>query len=255
MTNAELLQEIRELKKEVSELKGLEKKTIPKIPTFSFSQITEDELKSVVKIKQNFKDETVFDKWLNNNIIIDEEIEDFLTKLLNKNVKLIFSYLEDDLKVHFIIPILNKVDFLFFDDEIRAFYENVLTYKTDKFIFNCKVDFMFSKGLKRSEKPYFFIQEFKKGKKPTDPEPQLLAEMISAVELNKTTTIRGAFIIGKDWYFVILEKLGVDKYQYFISKPFDSTDIEKLKGIYKNLQFVKNEIIEMVRQEKQTTKP
>ena len=108
---------------------------------------------------------------------------------------------------------------------------------------------MFSKGLKRSEKPYFFIQEFKKGKKPTDPEPQLLAEMISAVELNKTTTIRGAFITGAIWNFVILEKLGVDKYQYFISSNFDSTKIDDLKGIYRNLKFVKNEIIEMVRKE------
>ncbi len=249
MTNEELLKEIKELKKEVLELKGI-KKTIPKIPTFSFSQITEDELNSVVDIEENLYNETIFDEWFNNDIVVSEETEDFLMKLLKKNIKLIFSYHEDDLKVYFLTPIFNKVDFFSFEDNIRAFYENILTYKTDKFIFNGRVDFMFAKGLKRSEKPYFFIQEFKKAKKPTDPEPQLLAEMISAVELNKTTTIRGAFIMGKDWYFVILEKLGVDKYQYFISKPFDSTDIEKLKGIYKNLQFVKNEIIEMVRQEK-----
>ena len=79
--------------------------------------------------------------------------------------------------------------------------------------------------------------------------------MISAVELNKTTTIRGAFITGAIWNFVILEKLGVDKYQYFKSKIFNSTNIDELKEIYKNLQFVKNEIIEMVRKEKETTEP
>ena len=250
MTKKELEKKNRELEKKILELQGIKTKTIPEIPIYSFSKITEDELKSVVNIKQNFKDENIFDEWFNNDFIIDKEIEDFLQELINQNQKLILSFNEDELKFYFLAPIFNKIKFLSFENEIRAFYENILTYKTDKFIFNGKVDFMLSKGLTSSEKPYFFIQEFKKGKKPTDPEPQLLAEMISAVELNKTKSIRGAFIMGKDWYFVILEKLGKDKYQYFISKAFDSTKIEDLKGIYKNLQFVKNEIIEMVQKEK-----
>ncbi len=249
MTELEkVLKENEILRKEIQELKGI-KKTIPEITTYSFSQITEDELKSVVKIKQNFNDETIFDEWLNNNLVVSEETEIFLQELIDENRRLILSYKEDDLKIYFLAPLFHKIKFLSYENEIRAFYEDVLTYETDKFIFNGKVDFMLSKGLTSSEKPYFFIQEFKKGKKPTDPEPQLLAEMISAVELNKSTTIRGAFITGENWNFVILEKLGKDKYQYFISKTFNSTDIEKLKGIYRNLKFVKNEIIEMVRKE------
>ena len=251
MTELEkVLKRNEELEKKILELQGIQTKIIPEIKTYSFSQITEDELNSVVDIEENLENETIFDEWLNNNIVVSDEIEDFLMKLLKKNIKLIFSYNEDDLKVYFLIPIFNKVDFFSFKDNIRAFYENILTYKTDKFIFNGRVDFMFAKGLKRAKKPYFFIQEFKKGKNPTDPEPQLLAEMISAVELNKTKSMRGAFIIGGNWYFVILEKLGKDKYQYFVSKAFDSTKIDDLKGIYKNLQFVKNEIIEMVQKEK-----
>jgi len=43
-----------------------------------------------------------------------------------------------------------------------------------------------------------------------------------------------------------LEKLELHKYQYFISQNFDSTKIEDLKSIYKNLLFVKNEILTMV---------
>ncbi len=249
MTNEELLKKNQELEERILKLEGIKTETIPEIKTYSFSQITEDELKSVVEIEENLENETIFDEWLNNDIVVNEEIESFLSKLLKQNRKLIFSYNEDDLKIYFLAPIFNKVNFFSYEDKIRAFYENVLTYETDKFIFKGRVDFMFSKGLKRSEKPYFFIQEFKKGKKPTDPEPQLLAEMISAVELNKSTTIRGAFITGENWRFVILEKLEVNKYQYFLSPNFDSTNIEKLKGIYRNLKFVKNEIIQMVRQE------
>jgi hypothetical protein len=101
---------------------------------------------------------------------------------------------------------------------------------------------MVSKGYFYSETPYFFIQEFKPSTTAKNPQPQLLAELIAAVELNQFTTIKGAFIIGAIWHFVILEKIGIDSYLYFISKSYDSTDLEKLQGIYKNLLYVKQEI-------------
>ena len=66
------------------------------------------------------------------------------------------------------------------------------------------------------------------------------------MELNNWKTIRGAYIVGSIWNFVILEKLGKDSYQYFVSINFDSTKIEDLKSIYKNLLFVKNEIIYII---------
>ena len=61
--------------------------------------------------------------------------------------------------------------------------------------------------------------------------------------------MRGAYIVGAIWNFVILEKIGVNKYQYYVSENFDSTKIEDLKGIYKNLVFIKNEIIEIIKEE------
>ncbi len=248
MTNKELLKKNEELEKRILKLEGI-KKTIPEIPTYSFSRIRDKELKKLVNIKKNL-DESIFEEWLNNKITINEETFDFLDTLLTENRKLISTYNEDELKMYFIAPILNKVKFLSYKDEVRGFYEAALSYETDRFIFNGNVDFVFAKGLVDCEKPYFFIQEFKKAEEFGNPRPQLLAEMISAVELNKTKTIRGAFLTGAIWNFVILEKLGKDKYQYFISKVFNSTNIEDLKEIYRNLQFVKKEIIEIVRQEK-----
>ena len=247
MSNEDLLKEIERLKKENLELKGLQNEN-SEIPIFSFSQINDIDLEELVDIKI-VDNETVFNQWFNNDSILDDEITIFLDKLIKKEKRYIRYYNEEDLKINFIAPILNLVDFKTIDENIRAFYEERLTYKNEKFIFSGLVDFMVSKGFKRPNKPYFFIQEFKKRIKSTDPEPQLLAEMISAVELNKTQTMRGAFIIGEDWYFVILEKLGKDKYQYFISEVFNSTKIEDLKKIYKNLRFVKNEIKQMVKKE------
>ena len=55
--------------------------------------------------------------------------------------------------------------------------------------------------------------------------------------------MKGAFIIGENWNFVILEKLAKDKYQYFISRTFNATNIHDLESIYKKLLFVKQEVL------------
>ena len=239
------LERIEALEQEIRELKGLNSEGIP---TYSFSKITDNELKKLVNIKKSFKDD-VFELWLNNNIDISNKDILFLKKLLFKYGKFLRGFKEETLKANFIIPIINRVDFQSIKYEISGFYEDVIFYKTDKFIFSGTADFTISKGLEYSEKPYFFIQEFKKGKVNTDPEPQLLAELISAIELNNEISMRGAYIVGAIWNFVILEKLGENKYQYFVSENFDSTKIEDLKGIYRNLMFVKQEIIEKIREE------
>jgi len=44
------------------------------------------------------------------------------------------------------------------------------------------------------------------------------------------------------WHFVILKRAKLHKYSYFVSKSFNSTNIDDLKDIYKNLLFIKNEI-------------
>ncbi|MCV6638806.1 hypothetical protein [Candidatus Albibeggiatoa sp. nov. NOAA] len=238
-----LLQEIAELKKQVASLKGEEEKT--PTPVYQYSKIRDIELKQLVDIKQKI-DECVFDNWFNNKIEIDSTVETFLAHLINDNKYLIERYNEEDLKVYYIIPLLSKINFLLRDKEIRGFYELPMRYATDRFILNGTVDFVVSEGLIESKKPYFFIQEFKRSEEYGNPRPQLLAELISAVELNDWTCIKGAYITGGNWHFVILEKLALHQYQYFISQNFDSTKIEDLKAIYKNLLFVKNEILAMV---------
>ena len=238
----QLKQEIKELKKQVALLKGEDEN---QIPTYQYSKIRDTELKKLFEIKQKLNDH-VFDEWFLNQIEIVNEVEVFLTDLIAENKPLIERYNEEDLKVYYIIPLLNKINFLLKDKEIRGFYELPMSYATDQFILNGTVDFVVSEGLFESQKPYFFIQEFKRHEEYGNPRPQLLAELITAVELNDWQFIKGAYITGENWHFVILEKLERHKYQYFISQQFDSTKIEDLTAIYKNLLFVKNEIISMV---------
>ena len=211
-------------------------------PLYHFSKIKDKELRELVNIKPNFSSK-IFNDWFNNKIILNESEIRFLIKLLEKELHFIRIYKEEDLKVKFIAPILNRIDFRDIDKEIRDFYEEKITYKTKEFILTGVTDFLVSKGLEYSEKPYFFIQEFKKGKESSYPEAQLLTELIAGLELNNFKTIKGAYIVGAIWNFIILEKLGDDKYQYFTSMNFDSSKISELKEIYKNLVFVKNEIL------------
>jgi len=238
----QLKKEIEELKKQVATLKGPDEN---KIPTYQYSKIRDTELKKLFEIEKNL-DKQIFFKWFNNQIEIVNEVEVFLNDLMADNESLVECYNEEDLKVYYIIPLLNQINFRLRDKEIRGFYELPMSYATDKFILNGTADFVVSEGLVESKKPYFFIQEFKRSEEYGNPRPQLLAELISAVELNDWKFIKGAYITGGNWHFVILEKLERHQYQYFISQQFDSTKIEDLKAIYKNLLFVKNEILAMV---------
>jgi len=211
------------------------------IPIYPFSQIEHKDLRKLFDIERIF-DNQIFDSWFNSDIILKEAEIVFLTELLAQEINFIRIYNEEDLKVHFVSPILNKVNFKSLNHKIRDFYEETLTYETNDFILRGVTDFVVAKGLEYPEKPYFFIQEFKKGLQYSNPEPQLLAELISAVELNDLKQMKGAFIIGENWNFVILNKLAQNKYHYFISRTFNATNINDLKSIYKNLLFIKHSI-------------
>jgi hypothetical protein len=230
---------------ELEELKRLKES---RSSVYSFSKIRDSDLKNLFTIKKALTYKA-FETWFENSISLSNEIETFLFELIDENQLFIDNYNEEDLKVNFIVPILNSIKFKSIENSIRAFYENRITYKTDRFTLTGTTDFLVSKGLFEIEKPYFFIQEFKRAEEYSNPRPQLLAELISAVELNGFNSIKGAYIVGAIWNFVILERVEKHNYIYYVSQNFDSTKIEDLKSIYKNLLFVKNEIIEMVKGE------
>jgi len=236
----QLKKEIKELRKEVALLKGEDDN---QIPTYQYSKIKDVDLDQIVDISPKIN-KAKFNNWFINDIEIDAKDNEFLLELLEQEESYIAFYSEETLKMRFLSPLLRRINFK--TEYFQDFYDEKLIYKTDKFILTGEVDFLVSTGYRYAKKPYFFIQEFKRHEEYGNPRPQLLAELMSAVELNDWQFIKGAYIIGGNWYFVILEKLERHKYQYFISQNFDSTKIEDLKSIYKNLLFVKNEILAMV---------
>jgi hypothetical protein len=135
-----LLREIEELKSKVAKLEKKES-----IETYSFNQTKFSTLKKLVDIKREYNKD-IFDKWFNYSKTLKDDDIEFLENLIDRVGFLVESFKEDDLKVKFIAPILNRVDFLLKEQEIRDFYHERLIYKTDNFIFDGFVDFMVAKG-------------------------------------------------------------------------------------------------------------
>jgi len=195
-----------------------------------------DDLVKIVNLTAQ-KEVYIFEEWFNFNYSLSIDEENFLIELIDKHRDILSSYIEEELKMEFIAFLLGKIRFR--TKNKRGFYDRPLKAVINNVPFNGKTDFMVASGIEEPQKPYFFIQEFKREEKATHPKNQLLAELLAAIELNKTNLIRGAYILGRYWHFMILEKMAENSYQYFISNSFDSLDFEKLKQIYVCLQAVK----------------
>ena len=239
-----LLRKIEALEQEIKKIKGEDEEPIP---TYQYSRIRDVDLDQIVDLSQEI-DKAKFNNWFINDIEISAKDNEFLLELLEQEESYISFYSEETLKMRFLGPLLRRINFK--TEYFQDFYNEKLIYKTDKFILTGEVDFLISTGYRYAKKPYFFLQEFKRSEEYGNPRPQLLAELISAVELNAWKQIKGAYVIGENWNFVILEKLDKEKYQYFISRTFNCTHIADLKDIFKNLLFVKQETIKMVKHEK-----
>ncbi len=205
----------------------------------SFSKVKFDELNQVVRLMGILDlQDTKFQEWFSYPYTFNETELLLLERLLSTHKLYVSTYSEEELKAKLIIPILNSVNFMF--GTVKDWYERPLKAVINGVEIGGYVDFMVANGVKEPQRPYFFIQEFKRSKAEVDPEDQLLAELLVAIELTQTTIMRGAYIMGKAWNFVILEKQLDGRYEYYISKVFDNTWLADLKQIYINLQAVKH---------------
>jgi hypothetical protein len=156
----------------------------------------------------------------------------------------VVSHNEEELKVHFITPILNLVKLgkrnvykLFAQRNIAAQVTNKKGV-TDKL--GGRVEVMVAMGTQNPRHPYFFVHEYKPLNKstPSDPLGQLVAAMIVAQVTNADEKpIYGLYVMGGSWRFVVLEgkKFGE-------SKPYEATDEDDLKLIVQALFWMKNHI-------------
>jgi hypothetical protein len=206
----------------------------------SFSNITLNTLRQVVPLKQ-IVDDSRFDTWFGYQPPLDKDEKDLLQNLLNKHRPYFSSYSEEELKAKFIIPILNKVDFMVGD--VKDWYERPLRAILNDYEIGGYTDYMVAKGEDEPELPYFFLQEFKPSVANIPPENQLLAELIVAAHLNDETEMKGGTVQGQYWKFMIAEKKET-QWLYYTSQVFDAANFNDLCGIYNCLRFIKNSIIQ-----------
>jgi hypothetical protein len=207
-------------------------------PRYNFEKIDKAFIEKEFGLKR-VKQSEPLSAWIDAKIATDEK--DFA--LINHLRLLLEDRLEDvneeTLKMNYISFILSLIQFN--GKNYTAFADEKIEAEFDTMILTGKVDWFVAKGKYKPETPYLFMQEYKRSKRAqSDPEGQLLAEMLSARKLNNTDEpMKGVSITGKFWNFVVL-----DGNQYCISKSYDSTQEDELKEIYGILKVAKNEIAE-----------
>jgi hypothetical protein len=181
--------------------------------------------------------------WLQGVEPVSAEDQEVLGQLSKKLALRVRDWNEEELKISFIALLLNMVDF--YDAASRPFMERELSaeYGEGKKIWGI-VDFLVANGKHSPKEPFFFIHEYKKQlDSSNDPLGQLLAAMVAAQAINRHPhPIYGAYIIGRHWYFVLLEgKI------YSESLAYDATK-DELITIFALLRHTKGIIAQLMAQ-------
>ena len=123
----------------------------------------------------------------------------------------------------------------------NPFLERKISGVIDNYELTGRVDFMVASGEYEPIHPYFYFSEYKREKgSVNDPLAQLLGAMIVGQQLNNNNKpVYGAYIIGRNWFFLTLKDRG-----YCKSEVFAVTRQEHLEQVFTILMNVKKIIEE-----------
>ncbi len=207
----------------------------------NFREWTLDKIEEVFGVKQIFQS-TLLDDLIQNET---SPLSDFEKQYIYK-LQAHFNIGGDDwneveLENKFISPI---IIFAFKPSENYSYFlERDLAIELDNYLLSGRVDGMIASGFRNPKKPYFCLNEYKKGTDPTmdiangDPRGQALIAMLVAQKLNDNEfPIYCCFVIGRNWYFMVLEGN-----KYAISKDFSCVD-DEIFDIYRILKKLNTQI-------------
>lgn len=188
---------------------------------YSFRECTLTMLDRKFGVRQVFAS-SVLDSWLGMDASL-EPIEEHslrqLQELLRLNVQ---NWNEFELSMHFIGPIFSLVGFtqiyrfnLFAQRHIGAIVKGL----EGDIELSGDPDGLIATGYREPEIPMFAFNEYKRQLDPSgDPAGQALAAMLVGQTLNQSSIpIYGAYVVGSDWRFMIL-----DEQQYAVSEDFSA---------------------------------
>lgn len=205
---------------------------------WAFKQCTIVLLEKTLGIEQIFHSDTL-NYWLNYQIAITESEKE---NLLEQQEVLVFNLLgwnEQELALNFIGPVVAMLRFkskkfnLFAERTIEATLKAV---DGSDLLLNGKPDGIIASGFREPEMPFFSFHEHKQEIDSSgDPAGQVLAAMLvgQAQNQNPELPMYGCYIIGQNWYFLVLEGKN-----YTIASPFSATNNE-LFDIFRILKALK----------------
>lgn len=184
----------------------------------TFGSFTFEEVEEMFGIEREYTN-TLLEEWIaapyTGDMIQTHNLERIKTRLF----KYISNWNEDKLKMFFIGPLIDLVELE--TKDFKPYTQRMLTATIDTIEVNGIVDFMIAKGRRTAKPPYFCIHEYKQeAEGKGDPIGQLLIAMLAAQTLNENKfPILGAYIVGRNWFFVVLEGK-----KYTISNEYNASD-------------------------------
>jgi hypothetical protein len=216
----------------------------------NFKDWNRDKLRARFGLKRNYH-LPAMEAWSSST----EEISNLEQQILSLWQQSIQKYVdfwnEEEVKLKFIGNLISLTNY---DTEnLSAFADRYLEGEVDGEVICGKPDFMVAQGKQDVGSPFFFIHEYKKeapyppqGEIIEDPAAQLLAAMLVAYEHNLNISalnqkpIYGAYVIGRLWYFVVLQGR-----EYAMSLAYDATKADDLLEIFRMLKANRQQIREI----------
>ncbi|MEM0992401.1 MAG: hypothetical protein AAGI49_05155 [Bacteroidota bacterium] len=189
-------------------------------------------LRRVNKIK-------ALEEWLSAETALTEKelvvIQVFQDRLL-ANVD---DWNEQELSLGFIGPILNLINFKI-PYELNFYAQRHISGIVGEYELIGKPDGIIASGGGEPEKPFFSFHEYKKDVDSSgDPAGQNLAAMLVGQTHNQDEeVVYGCYVVGRFWYFMVLEGN-----QFAISQEFSATSSDLFK-IVQMMKYLKHVLIE-----------
>ena len=144
---------------------------------------------------------------------------------------------EEELKMHFIGPLFQLVNFE--GKQFNAFAGRPLSAVVGEYELKGIVDGLIARGYLEPVTPYFCLQEYKPEKgRDIDPAGQVLAAMLAARVVNADKEpVYGCYVLGRLWFFVTLSG---SEQTFGISDSLDATDRDDIPVIFSQLRWLRD---------------
>ncbi len=170
------------------------------------------------------KQSKVLTDWIGTSIELSsfqQETVEHLCNLLQDNVE---HWNEYDLSLHFVGPMFSAVNFTQ-PMRFNLFAQRNLEAEVQQIKLMGRVDEVIASGYRVPKLPFFAFNEYKKETDPDgDPAGQVLAAMLVGQQQNLAAgndfPLYGCYIIGRNWFFVVLEGRKYTKSDAFRSTNF-----------------------------------